>query len=227
MEVKRRLEKNGLELAIKDAVSSISRSEEVIKRIKSSEMNSEYVTAQIVKNKENIQNKKNDIETYREKIIKIEDGELDSEITVNYSKNADKAKEKIRTMVKTRTDKKFEEEKNNAYWNKIHSHKVNNKLEKDLRSGERYYYKVVDSFPDYMAKNLKTMPNNKGYYWRGVCFYGELPKIPGEPSILFERQGSVMLIHESTDKETRIYEKVGKEPKILKEIIKRKPKHVF
>ena len=27
-----------------------------------------------------------------------------------------------------------------------------------------------------MQKNLKEMPNNKGYLWRGVTFYGDMPE---------------------------------------------------
>lgn len=220
--IKRRLEKNRIELAIKDANASIARSEEVIKRIRNSGMDEDYVLTQIEKNKENIKTRKTEIETYNQSLNKLQDGDLDEEINNSYLQNATKAENSRTNKAKVKSDKKIITDEANASWDKMHSHKSYKKMEKDIRAGERYYYKVIESLPDYMAKNLKTMPNNKGYLWRGVAFYGELPKIQWEPTILFEKQGPVMVIHESTKTETRIYEKVGKDPKVLREVIQRK-----
>ena len=56
------------------------------------------------------------------------------------------------------------------------------------------------------------MPNNKGYIWRGVHFYGELPEESG-PRVMFEKQRGLLLIHEYTPREYRLYEKEGKNRK--------------
>ena len=47
--------------------------------------------------------------------------------------------------------------------------------ERDINYELRYFYKVTDSIPDYIEKNLSEMPNNKGYIWRGMFIYGHLP----------------------------------------------------
>jgi len=59
-----------------------------------------------------------------------------------------------------------------------------------------YYWNVIDSLPSYMSRNLKEMPNNKGYSWRGVTFYGECPEERGEPTIVFEKKHDNLIIHQ-------------------------------
>jgi hypothetical protein len=60
------------------------------------------------------------------------------------------------------------------------------------------------------------MPNNKGYIWKNISCYGERPPTPGEPVILFETQkDGLLIIHETTDKETKIWYKKGNSKKIL------------
>jgi len=47
-----------------------------------------------------------------------------------------------------------------------------------------------------MSRNLKEMPNNKGYSWRGITFYGECPEERGEPTIVFEKKHENLIIHQ-------------------------------
>ena len=54
------------------------------------------------------------------------------------------------------------------------------------------------------------MPNNKGYIWRSIHYYGEKKAERGQPIILFEKKGSVLYIHEVTTKFHKIYEKKTK-----------------
>jgi hypothetical protein len=69
------------------------------------------------------------------------------------------------------------------------------------------YLKAVDTLPDYMKDNLKTMPNNKGYRWRGVGFYGLQKPIKDEPLILFEKRRGVLKICKYFNDREEIYEK--------------------
>lgn len=71
----------------------------------------------------------------------------------------------------------------------------------------RKYLKAVDTLPDYMKDNLKTMPNNKGYRWRGVGFYGLQKPIKDEPLILFEKRRGVLKICKYFNDREEIYEK--------------------
>ena len=68
--------------------------------------------------------------------------------------------------------------------------------EKEIKRYYRYFNKAVDTLPEYISNNLKSMPNNKGYIWRGTVFYGMKP-IDSDTTILFEKKrGGVLLIHE-------------------------------
>ena len=71
----------------------------------------------------------------------------------------------------------------------------------------RKYLRAVDTLPDYMKDNLKTMPNNKGYRWRGVGFYGLQKPIKDEPLILFEKRRGVLKICKYFNDRHEIYEK--------------------
>ena len=87
--------------------------------------------------------------------------------------------------------------------------------ERDVKYAYKYYNKVVDTLPSYIKNNLTDIPNNKGYIWRGVHFYGELPEESG-PRVMFEKQrGGLLIIHEYNHNEYRIYEKEGRNRKKL------------
>jgi hypothetical protein len=68
-------------------------------------------------------------------------------------------------------------------------HREENTLEHEMRYAFRYYQKVREElFTRYqrIANNLATMPNNKGYIYKNMRFYGALDREEGEPDILFE-----------------------------------------
>jgi len=58
------------------------------------------------------------------------------------------------------------------------------------------------------TKRNKTMPNNKGYRWRGVGFYGHQKPIKDEPLILFEKQRGVLKIWKFYPDRHEIYKKI-------------------
>ena len=53
------------------------------------------------------------------------------------------------------------------------------------------------NLPDYIRTNLDRMPNNKGYIWKGIWYFGHLPEEDPYTLIMFEkRNGGDMLVHE-------------------------------
>ena len=91
---------------------------------------------------------------------------------------------------------------------------------RQINRDHKYFYKIFnkigESLPEYMRKNLDTMPNNKGYIWRGCHFYGYLQEERNQPVILFEpKNRGLMWIHEIDSYEHRIYEKHNKDKKKL------------
>ena len=67
------------------------------------------------------------------------------------------------------------------------------------------------------------MPHNKGYIWKGIQCFGELPP-ENDTIVLFEKlRGNVMKIHEISKKQYVIHEKQGKGQKKLISNTKRNP----
>ena len=85
-----------------------------------------------------------------------------------------------------------------------------------FRNSEYYnFIRLCYNVPEYIKKNLKNMPNNKGYIWKGIQLFGEKPK-EEDTVILFENIGhNFIRIHEITKKEYKIYEKKDKEKRKL------------
>lgn len=71
----------------------------------------------------------------------------------------------------------------------------------------------MDAFmPEYMKTNLKNMPNNKGYIWKGISYYGEKEEVePKDVTTLFEKIGGTrQRIHIYSRWKREIYEKASK-----------------
>jgi hypothetical protein len=49
------------------------------------------------------------------------------------------------------------------------------------------------------------MPNNKGYRFKGVTFYGELPPERNSPIVVFDRKPNGMMITETYNDQEVVY----------------------
>ena len=93
-----------------------------------------------------------------------------------------------------------------------------------MKRSYNYFRNVCNNLPWYLQKNLNNMPNNKGYIYKDVHFYGELESENNNKITLFEKQKDKLLIHEWINKDYYLYEKKINEKKklILKKIKKLK-----
>ena len=220
MEDKRRLKKNTLLNEIRDAENFIDRSQKTIKRIKNTTMGVEYIQSQITKLKKSISDKEQEIERLKKDLAIVKDGGLDDEINKEYEKNDKRQKKlyKAKKEEKEEADREKREKKvvSKKYWDGIMKESRNHlQKEREIKYAYKYFNKIYDTLPEYIQRNLAEMPNNKGYIWRGVHFYGNLPECPG-PRVMFEKKmGGMLVIHEYTEKEYRRYEKYGKDRKKL------------
>ena len=220
MELRRRHKKNKLNIDIRDSELFIQRSEDTIHRIKSSNNGIEYIQNQINKLKSAIDERTKSLQFLKEELEIINSGLLDDQIEEEYIKlsihNTKNNDEQIK--IKNIKKQKLQDDKNTAtiYWKDLSSNiKSEKQKERDYRYGLKTFYKLTDTLPDYIQKNLYTMPNNKGYIWKSIYYFGYLPEQEG-PVVLFEKQrGNILTIHEYTDKEYKRYEKNGKDRKIL------------
>jgi hypothetical protein len=180
--------KNKLNLELKDAENFINKTEEVIKRLRTSGYKKDYVETQLLK-------MQNTLEKYED----VQDEHMKKKHNEKQEKET-KKKDAINNAKKENNAKK---------------HEFQQPTKKEMENQFRYMSKVHQSLPYFMKQNLSKMPNNKGYIWKGVNYYGKLPENPNEPRVLLEKKDDVLITHEYTGTEYRRFEKVGKEKQVL------------
>jgi hypothetical protein len=189
------IKRNEIFNKIKEIESFINRNNQTIERIVKNtlESNNTYNLTKLKKNNENF---KLEIGELNSTLNSLSKHDLDDDLLkqINISKNVKKIK-------KDKEEKLDEETLNNKkksisfFKNEKQSDRENN-VEKEHERTLKYFYSVSDSLPDYMKDKLKKMPQNKGYIWRGVNFYGYLPYEDGKPITMFERINGVNYVHE-------------------------------
>ena len=160
------------------------------------------------------------LESLSKLLNSIENGGEQEEITKRFTdlndnlKKQEISKEKLH---KKKILKSTEESKTltNFFGKERALNKVNREITRDKRRLYNIICKSMTNFPDYIKQNLKDMPNNKGYIWRNVYYWGEKDYDPTKPCILFEKTKYKLYIHEITDTQHILFEKSGKQKKIL------------
>ncbi len=217
MEEFRIREKNIIFNRIKEINSYIKRNETTIERFEKQNNKTNFEKTQIKKLLEKNTEYEKEIENLNLRSEKLSKGLLDSEIIDELNKENDKIQKSNLKSTKKHSDKKEKEEENKKLVKK--SYNINNHdfSEKDLEKEVNKYNKFYNSVPNYILRNLKEMPNNKGYLWKGIWCMGELPSEKGEPNIIFEKiqESNILRIYEVDDRYTSIYEKLNKDKKKL------------
>ena len=176
-----------------------------------------FVINKVKKLGEKVKEIKSQIIILEKKIKDIDTGALDDEIEKSLLEEQKKLDEKLN--IKSR--RKNEETKIKSERSKISKnyYEKNRQTMRKQRYNQRgwkscynYYVRTSQKLPHYMKKNLSNMPNNKGYLWRDIAFYGERPPERNKPTVLFqrERDGS-MIIHEWTPSHYNKYRKKTKQ----------------
>ena len=176
----------------------------------------------ISRNRKNVEQMTEKVTDYNLQLSQIENknSEMIQEIEKRFSERLEKHnREKIefrRKIDKKREKKKDEKKVLDGFF------KSEKKIRYDIKTqkrNERYAYKHFcrseDSLPEYMSRNLKNMPNNKGYIWKSVCYYGHQPANENEPTFLFEKKYGTLYIHEYTHNEYFYFSKEKNGPKVL------------
>ena len=211
---------NNLILKIKNCEYIVKLSIETIEKLKKENgliISIDFRNNRIKKVKETIEKKEAELEIYKEEIKLAKRGELNDKLNDMYKKNTEevnKKEEKTKNIKKQKREIKEEDRKiSNNYFNNISKDRyIERQNVKEMRYSYNHYNKVIVSLPEYINNNLKTMPNNKGYIWRGVYFFGFLPKENNNNvTILFEKRRDLLIIHEIDDISHKIYNKRGKD----------------
>jgi hypothetical protein len=213
MEALRIREKNIIITDIKSLKIFIEKNKEAITRIAGQSSRTEFDKKQIkTREQKNIEYELK-IKELEDKLVKIVNGEFDEIFTKNSEsiKETTKNRETARQNEKQKKKDLEKESKDNYYKN----NRNNNDRHYNGKKDADYFFKICNSIPDYISRNLKEMPNNKGYIWRGIWCLGELPPVPGESIVLFERKKDTLIIREYDDNYESIFEKKGTGKKIL------------
>lgn len=216
----KRHEYNRIMDAIRLLEISIDRDEATAGRMKH-QVQSSFTISQLNKISQKNIDRKNRRDELKDRLKKLDAGLLDNELRENIKLQMKEAADKTRLTRQRKkalaANKEAKSVISKAYYQASRAaDRKNRYLKKDMDRSYRHFVKACDSIPEYMIRNLSNMPNNKGYIWKSVACYGELPSEPGQPTVLFDRRrGGVMVIHEWTTDEYRRYEKQGKEQKVL------------
>jgi len=219
--IKRTTELNKIRDQIRQLRSCIKNDSSTIERFRKLGNKEDYYTEQIkTRISKNIEREK-EIKEFENRMSDVKLGVYDQEFAKFEKISTDKIKMNIEDN-KQKKDydiQKKQKEINisRAFEQSIRRTDRNFEYKKrEMDKSWQYFVKSKDTFPEYMSKKLKNMPNNKGYIWKSIHFYGERQAIPGEPVILFETQKEgILVIHEITNKEYKIWHKKGTLKKIL------------
>jgi len=224
METIRLGEKNNIQNEIKRTELLIKRNNETIERLRVSQENKEFNQKQIEKIKKSQSDFEAKIKDLNERYNNLLSGKLDSELMNVLDKNNKNNKQKEENA----KNKKINNEKEKKSRERVHLN-----TESKLRRNEMSSYQIqretdrfirdCETVPEYIINNLKEMPSNKGYIWKGIYCYGNKPP-ESNTTIMFEKcKGGVLKIYETSKDYRIIYEKIGSNQKkmVLKE--RRKP----
>lgn len=188
---------NNATTRIKTLRVNIDRCQETLQNLNKSGFTQEFIENSKNKNKESITRCEEEIEENEQLIRDINQGLYDEEIEEEIEKgiNVQNLLLNQQKVNKELREQKFQEKQANIQKKrKEDNHSLYDK-ENDANREYKRYLKACDRLPDYIQKNLKTMPGNKGYIFMDVSFYGDLPKEEGQPYVLFEkmRDGSMKI----------------------------------
>lgn len=138
--------------------------------------------------------------------------------TPRYEMFMKEQQEMIRLQKKNTAEKQLVIEYNNENRQKLDEfHKEENRQRRKERSMQYHMKRDWEwlcsqdtQLPPYIRENLTKMPNNKGYIWRGIWYFGQNPDEDPNTLVMFERAGPDMFIHEIR---YGVYKKIYQKPK--------------
>lgn len=216
-------EKNNLNTEIKSLKTHVSRSKNTLLRFKNYEQTDETLS-KMARLRDEIADKESTIAEYTLRLSTIDSGAYDDELYEDFVSNNDAELSKAEKRRLEKEKKKEWEEaakkRSMEFYQKNRENRgADKRLERDMNKTDFHFWKTVDKIPDYMTKNLKNMPNNKGYIYRGMRLYGQKPAEEGKPVELEESLGKGNLrVHVIDDEYTRIYQKKGRRRTLLETI---------
>jgi hypothetical protein len=149
-------------------------------------------------------------ERMRQKLTIVMSGGCDAEILKKQKDIEDELKKKEENAIKEKAEELKRDETRKSCSKKfdMREREQNRRdygAKKDMDRGYQRFFDIVETAPDYIINNVKTMPNNKGYRFKGVIFYGQLPAERNAPIVVFDRKPNGMMITETYSDQEMVY----------------------
>jgi hypothetical protein len=198
---------------IKDIETSKDRIVESNRNILSQGYNADFVLQKKQKNLEQIQKYEEEITSLKDRVLKLQRGELDIEFQKVAATNKETQNKNKQQKTQEKTKQKQDEKKKmqQVYDSANMEYREEREYTRNADNGYKYYRRVVDSVPKYILDNLKTMPHNKGYIWKDVWFFGDLESDNNHEVITMFQPNGIRntLIHSITRYAYTIHQKVN------------------
>ena len=198
-------ERNRIKARARDIESFIKFNSNAIGRLRQGSANPEFCRNKIEQLKLDNQNLSAELKELDERSQRLACGDLDSELKKQRKNETAIADKKKREKRQQKLNEIAEKEKRSViskeYWNNtLKAGREARYAERSSKRGYNYVLRVQQSLPQYIRANLANMPNNKGYIWRGIHYYGLKDPEQGSNFVMFENKKGALLIHEwSTD----------------------------
>tara|TARA_Y100000389_G_scaffold203129_1_gene250565 strand:- start:9118 stop:10179 length:1062 start_codon:yes stop_codon:yes gene_type:complete len=195
-------EKNRINTRIREVESFTRFNSSSISRLRGSNGNIEFNRNKIAKMKKENETFSEEIKELQERLADLASGKIDAELKrqrredtlAERKKTTEKRKKKIDEM----EEKKVQHAASKDYWDRtIKAAREHRYSDRSAKRGYDYVLRVQRTLPQYIRANLSSMPNNKGYIWRGVHYYGlKDPEGKNANTIMFENSKGQLYIHE-------------------------------
>ena len=219
IEPRRITERNKIQHEIKRLQSYIDIDICTIERLRQQPLGYNHTIKHIEKLKEKNIERQVNIDKLLEREKDLNNGMLDKELSNNEEQNKKDIQRKENIKIEKKKQKNDENIKAKERLKKHYdivrqSDQKDKQLNREIDRAYKYYLRTTDFIPDYIIKKLKEMPNNKGYIWRSMQLYGYLPS-DSNIVTLFEKNKELLIIHEWTHKDYKIWHKKDKGRKYL------------
>jgi len=194
-------ERNRIKARVREVSSFIKFNSNAIGRLRQASANVEFCRNKIEKLKVDNQALSAELKALDERAERLSSGDLDNELRTHRRAETVLANKKTKEKRQKKLDDIADKEKRSVvskqYWDRtIKAGRKDRYAERSSKRGYNYVLRVQQSLPQYMRAKLADMPNNKGYVWRGIHYYGLKDPEMNTNFVMFENKKGELLIHE-------------------------------
>lgn len=181
---------------------------------------SDYTKFQLQKQINFKEEREQEYNSLEERLNQLDLGLLDNELKFSIKLVSDESKKKSeeianRKLINENRKKEDKQISKNYYMNQRNEEKKIKATKREMGKAYKHWVKADSQLPEYMNKKLKNMPNNKGYIWKSIYYFGHRKREPmDKPVVVFEKQkGNISATIEWTPEYYKIYHKTTEKGK--------------